>query len=78
MYIYTHTYVSCILYPLLNTSIVEYLGSFHILAIVNDAIVNIFCSVTKSSLTLCNPMDCSMPGFLVFHYFPEFAQTHVH
>ena len=26
----------------------------------------------------CNPMDCSMLGFLVLHYLPEFAQTHVH
>ena len=25
--------------------------------------------------TLCNPMDCSMPDFPVFHYLPEFAQT---
>ena len=23
-------------------------------------------------------MDCSMPGFPVIHYLPEFAQTHVH
>ena len=23
-------------------------------------------------------MDCSMLGFRVFHYLPEFAQTHVH
>ena len=29
-------------------------------------------------LTLCNPMDCSTPGFPVFHYIPEFVQTHVH
>ena len=28
-------------------------------------------------LTLCNPMDCSMPGFPVLYYLPEFAQTHV-
>ena len=27
---------------------------------------------------LCNPMDCSTPGFPVLHYLPEFAQTHVH
>ena len=27
---------------------------------------------------LCNPMDCSMPGLPVPHYFPEFAQVHVH
>ena len=36
------------------------------------------CSVTKSCLTLCNPMDCSMPGFPVLHYLPELAQTHIH
>ena len=36
------------------------------------------CSVTKSCLTFCNPMDCSTPGFPVHHYLPEFAQTHVH
>ena len=37
-----------------------------------------FCSVTKLCLTVCNPMDCSMPGFPVLHHLPEFAQTHVH
>ena len=37
-----------------------------------------FSSVTQSCPTLCNPMDCSTPGFPVLHYFPEFAQTHVH
>ena len=36
------------------------------------------CSVIKSCLTLCKPMDCSRPGFPVLHYIPEFAQTHVH
>ena len=34
--------------------------------------------VTKLCPTLCNPMDCSTPGFPVLHYFPEFAQTHIH
>ena len=29
-------------------------------------------------IQLCNPTDCSMPGFPVFHCLPEFAQTHVH
>jgi len=36
------------------------------------------CSVTKSCLALCDPMDCSMPGFGVLHYLLELAQTHVH
>ena len=35
------------------------------------------CSLAKSCLTLCNPMDCSTPGFPVLHYLPEFAQIHV-
>ena len=37
-----------------------------------------FISVTQSSVTLCNPMDCRMPGFPVHHQLPELAQTHVH
>ena len=36
------------------------------------------CSVAKSCPTLCDPMDCSMPGFPVLHYLPEFPQTHSH
>ena len=35
-------------------------------------------SVAQSCLTLCNPMDCSMPGFPVHHQLPELAQIHVH
>ena len=37
-----------------------------------------FCSVAQSCLTLCNAMDCSMPGFPVHHQFLELTQTHVH
>ena len=40
--------------------------------------ISICCSVAKSCLTLCNPMDCSMPDFLVLRYLPEFAQTQHH
>ena len=29
-------------------------------------------------LTLCDPMDCSTPGFLVHRELLELAQTHVH
>ena len=35
-------------------------------------------SVAKSCLTLCTPMECSMPGFPVLPDISEFAQTHVH
>ena len=34
--------------------------------------------VAQSCQTLCDPMDCSTPGFSVHHQFPELAQTHVH
>ena len=37
-----------------------------------------FSSVTQSSTTLCDPMDCSIPGLPVHHQLPESAQTHVH
>ena len=37
-----------------------------------------FKSVAQSCLTLCDLMDCSMPGFPVHHQLPEFTQTHVH
>ena len=36
------------------------------------------CSVTKSCLSLGDPVDHSMPVIPVLHYLPEFAQTHVH
>ena len=36
------------------------------------------CSVAKSCPTLCDPMDCSTPGFPVHHHLPELAQTYVH
>ena len=31
-----------------------------------------------SRVRLCDPMDCSMPGFPVHHQLPEPTQTHVH
>ena len=37
-----------------------------------------FSSVAQSCPTLCNPMNCSTPGFPVHGQLPEFAQTYVH
>ena len=36
-----------------------------------------FSSVTQSCATLCDPMDCSTPGFPV-HHLPKLAQIHCH
>ena len=44
--------------------------------IINDSIQ--FSSVTQSCPTICDPMDCSMPGLPVHHELPEFTPTHVH
>ena len=37
-----------------------------------------FSSVAQLCPTLCDPMNCSMPGLPVHHQLPEFTQTHVH
>ena len=51
--------------------------SLNLFFLVSDFFYSCCCSVTQC-LTLCNPMDCSTPGFPVLHYLPELAQTHVH
>ena len=33
---------------------------------------------SHSVVSLCNPMDCSMPGFPVCHQLLKLAQTHIH
>ena len=37
-----------------------------------------YCSIAQLCPTLCDPMDCSTPGFPVLHHLLEFAHTHVH
>ena len=34
-------------------------------------------SIVQLRPTLCDPMECSTPGFPVLHHLPELAQTHV-
>ena len=40
--------------------------------------VSQFSSVAQSCPALCDPMDCSTPGFPAHHQLPELTQTHVH
>ena len=49
-----------------------------LLYVLLDQMAIIQCSASKSCLTLCEPMACSMPGFPVLACLPEFAQIHVH
>ena len=37
-----------------------------------------FSYVAQLCPNLCDPMDCSTPGFSVHHQLPELAHTHVH
>ena len=37
-----------------------------------------FISVAQLCPTICNPMNCSTPGFPVHHQLLEFTQTHIH
>ena len=49
---------------------------FNFVSIWNDSVQ--FSSVAQSCPTLCNPMDCSTPGFPVHHQLLELAPAHVH
>ena len=60
--------------PTKNTSKLIY-GSSHQQVTLFSKSVSL---VAQSYLTLCSPMDCSMPGLLVHHQLLELAQTHVH
>ena len=40
--------------------------------------VYIYMYIHQLCPTLCDPVDCSMPGFPVYHQLMELAQTHVH
>ena len=43
--------------------------------VVNMAISSV---QSLSRVQLCDPMNCSTPGYPVHHQLPEFTQTHVH
>ena len=45
---------------------------------VPDSQQDLLCSVIQLCTTLCDPMDCSRPGFPVLHHLLELAQIHVH
>ena len=44
----------------------------------NKGLWSQFSSVTQPCLILCDPTDCSTPGFPVHNQLPELTQTHVH
>ena len=55
----------------------NYLENSHIRSCSSLLVIQ-FSSVAQSCPTLCDLMDCSMPGFPIHHQLPELAQTHAH
>ena len=55
-------------------SMLWYISAFHSFSFSSVQ----FGSVTQSCPALCDPMNCTMPGFPAHHQLPELAQTHVH
>ena len=64
--------------PLFNNSYGLSLLEVSILKMDFSYICSSVSSVAQLCLTLCDPVDCSMPGLPVHHQLPEFTQTHVH
>ena len=72
-------YTICFTYEVSNNPHNDLMPVFDKRDNLNSAFSSVqFNSVTQSCPTLCDPMDCSMPGLSVYHQFPEFTQTHVH
>ena len=68
MYLYNHIYI----YPLACWPEANVTGFTYTLLVQPNG--DCSCSVAKSCLTLCDPMDYSVPGFSILHYLLEFAQ----
>ena len=71
------------IYPILSYlsyPILSYLSyiSLSILLQTSESAGSMYCCRCWLVSTLCDPRDCSTPGFSVFRHLPEFAQTHVH
>ena len=58
-----------------ESDMTERLHSLHFYSAQLSASVQ-FSSVAQSCPTLCDPVNCSMPGLPVHHQLPEFTQTH--
>ena len=55
------------------------LSQFILIKVLKESLLHYICCCAVAQLcpSLCNPMDCSTPGFPVLHLL-ELTQTHVH
>ena len=70
--------VSLNLFSFLGQGFVVFILSFTFVLFLQIVTGFQFSLVAQSCPPLCDPMDCSTPGFPVHHQLPELAQTHVH
>ena len=83
-HIYIYTYIFMCVYTHIYVILKEYINLKETLIYAvhcscqNSRYMVQFSSVSQSCLTLCDTMDCSMPGLHVHCQLPEFTQTHVH
>ena len=66
---------SCLENPHGQRNLVDFRHDWSDLACIHT---NSYSSVFQLCPTLCNPIDCSIPGFPALHHLPELAQTQVH
>ena len=60
------------------TCLSRLLATLYVTAGVFVHLLSQFSSVARSCPVLCNPPNCSTPGFPVLHYLLEFPHTHIH
>ena len=69
---------TCLMRVLRFMNLVTGVGSqIHQHSEIQDSPIMHCCSVTRVCPTLCNPLECSTPGFPVLLYLLEHSQTHV-
>ena len=76
------TFISLKVVGYMRTTLLERLSNNHLLCFIYYyVLLSSLCFWLVQSLscpTLCDPMNCCMPGLPAHHQLPEFTQTHVH
>ena len=80
-FIYSTMFIPCSVIVLIQLKMVPHLQFCILITCCQLSLTYNFSSVqfslvAQSSLTSCDPMDCSTPGLAVHHQLPEFTQTH--
>ena len=80
-YTFTSRWINALFWAITNViSMIIYVKNLYmVICFLFSCVVSVqFSPVAQSCPTLCDPMDCSTPGFPVPHQHPELSQTHAH